>query len=562
MLTALVALLAGGALLIVARHVRSSQADFRAFVRARYPNRAYELRKYQWYYHDLLLGWFLRAATGPEKTFVFTGDSTVAQANLPASETIAGRLDLVSALTSAAGGRLKFLNIGTNGTAEAYLDTSIGHALRSGAAHVFVGVTIRDYTHVDEKLRSRPKAILAFRRYYRRLNDFSSAGHLPVTSLALRRLRLRIDHVIRGTKILSEPRYLAPPDGPVPDEAFEPLRVHEPWAALSGRSAFAPISAEPGVATFRLRHEVSHGASTGSVAVEPTIDAGEGSSFYVSDAELRTRTMLKNENKELLLESNPFLTRLEIVMRRYAAATSRLTFVLMPMNRDIDVRRFGLDPAIPRGLAERMVDMATRCGQRVCDLGAIWDGSYFAPNDVVHLNRQGSMRAAALLVSQVDVLRDHLPQFRSVPFHRLVAAYRETVDPATFARTMQLVPEDESFRIVALGEQQPFLGLPLDLVFVLTARLTGIGGSPPRLQVLGDARPTALLEFALQNGELSVRNSERELEIRNGDAIAIVVPGQAELRIGYLDRLMIDREFNVRILDLIAFGDRRANSDL
>ncbi len=492
---------------------RFAPSSLDAVLRAQFAQRIFNLRMYPWRFHDLLLARYLAAmpveAIAP---IIVTGDSTLAQNNLAPIDTVAGYLKRALARRNAGAGTCPILNIAIDGTAEAYLLVSIRAALALNPQTIYAGITIRDFTQVNDWLLANPDHVLDCMNAEGLFNDFTPADQC-LSEADLRPLRHRADQMIQS----------------MGRELLEPAGMDQ-LAGLAGG------------ATHRLPQTTSEPSGLMNSQPVPTQLSG----LYCRPEELAARITDKNTHKTRILEQNPFLERLDYVMRAYQWECQRIVWVLMPLNGDIDIAQFGLDREIPSVLESKILRLAEQYGYRAVSGGAIWPGELFAPDDVVHLNEAGSARMATLIADSGCTEQENRSKSLPVVVEDLAVEYRSRVSDAEFAQAVQCA--GTRVRIVALGENRPFLSAPLVADGSLHLSVSAPGPGVPLQLCLSTGVGDTVLAIPLDcAGEIHLRVAGHTVLIDTPNFHRRAEVADPILRIGYFDGDLADREAFITI---------------
>jgi hypothetical protein len=489
-----------------------------AALRASFTDRSINFRLLPWRYHDLLVARYLAAfLDSPARPVIVTGDSTLAQNNLPPNETTAGAL--ASALRRRIGATAPpVLNVATDGTAESFLLVSIRAALALNPSVILAGVTIRDFTQLNANLIREPEAEGAFMRPTGIFNDFMPPDQ-SVNEATLRQTRLGALQLLRA----AGPEFLT--TGP------ELLACAA--ASLEEQSGYSPHTK---LALFASELRYFYRRTTGQ---------------YLSDAKLQARINDKNTHKKMLLEDNVFIKRLDYVMRQLLPDKDRIVWQLMPLNGDIDVDKFGLDPEIPNTLERMITELAKKYGYRSISGGAIWPGSHFSLDDVVHLNDFGSLRMARIIADSGAI--PEFAKFNAYPYLGAAQSeYEAFTDATTAARHTRIV----GCRTHLVGvNAHPFIAGVLRGPGVLHFTIDCVLPSDAPHVFVSPADGSPAMHLRL-NGPGTVRVDHRDGHVMvtaDGRTVTAAM-AMPILRIGYLDTSTADRECILTLLEIESEG--------
>lgn len=486
-----------------------------------FSERMFNLRLYPWRYHDLLLARYL-AAFEPEwnDLVIVTGDSTLAQNTLPPTATIAAYLGR-QLMRADVDRRLRALNIAVDGTGERYLAASLRAALAVKPKAIVAGLTIRDYTQTSWATGT-PKNLGDLHDPICIYNDFTRPIYVCGDLLMLADLRRRACARIAA--------------------CGEELVYDDPNEVIDSNVEIRPstLSLGGGLST----------PSVGGRAVGPveyaqmTKEASQRQpGLYVPDAVMQARVDEKNRLRHLILGKNQNIEHLDAVMREFKHHSDKISWLVMPLNRSIDIERFGLESDIPDRIEEIICEMARHYGYRIVSGGATWSGEFFMPGDVVHLNEQGSQRMDAL-IAESGAINVRLLQAASFNAAELTSEYAARVSRAVQNRTCQL--QDNAIRLVALGPEHPFISCPLISDGTIHCQLSYVGG-PPELCVSRSDGSVAL-RFPLDaGGPLEIRRKAEQVVIHYGSATHSAQLTEPIVRIGYFDIGQLDRECRIRV---------------
>ncbi len=473
-----------------------------------YAGRMPNPRLVPWRYHDMLLARYLAAFEGEHRPrFIVTGNSTMALNNLGPNLTIAGLLNHALTKSQAAqpwnirSDYRSVLNIAVDGTAEAYLYVSIRSALALEPERIFAGITIRDLTQVDVEFAASESQINAFLEPQALYNDFTD-----------------------------------------PKNAFSNRSLAE--ARVRARSILMPTA--PGQSPEAILELLNAGANS----IDTRFQWRPVRGLYTSPMEMRRRADLKNAHRQLLLDANPFVKRLTRVMDAFAADAHRITWVLMPLNQDLDIDRFGLDRDIPDRLLKTVRDMARTRGYSVVSDLATWPGDQFSLDDVVHLNTIGSERMARLIVDS-----GFIPGLGAEHFDQLspliwLKEYQSAVSGREAAMTLQYDAPLKSVRFAASGLAHPYIAATPTSGSQTCVNATILESDPaPRVVVDAGGAPTQWLEIPA-SGPIHIERHGASTIVRVGDQRIEGVGHDVVVQLGYFDTSLGDREFSLALTDL------------
>lgn len=503
----IVILIAATLAVLVANHI--GDAYLSSVLLDKYAYRTPNYRQLDWFYNDILQKKYIDVFVkkyGAERIIAFVGDSVVYTHGTSANSTYCANIQDLLDYQYGKGAYI-VLNIGCDGTAEAFLRSSIQNCLRADIKHIYACLNLKDYVKID---------------------NWSSSLYS------------------NETKYFDETNYLAEfgnSKRKIPEDEFflrRGLISLFPWIGYG-----TLIKSELGI-DIGLPMELANKIAAESVEMPENLDTANGivisKLFQAKYKENKREDFLKLLSLEEKKIYNANMYNLNDILAVFSDFRDEITFVINPLNMTLEYNN-----KIQQEAASELLQKMILHSEFDVYAEELYNPEYFyRPDDAVHFNFYGSWFFAQMLIRKDSYLNALVTDVEAYNFQNFDEASLPKIklNVSDLSRIGYL-SGSQNFRLVSLGSERTTFDINSVHSFYVKGYVENSGqiGSPKIY--LMDKFKRQVIALPLHDGEFWIKRSSDQIEIMTSVGIVKTVYGEndiANIAIGYMDNINADRE--------------------